>query len=112
VDFLGDTRPFKTYGRPHPGKLWSAAGVGIVRVEERLDTGIDELWSALTDIQRLARWYGMVEGDLRAGGRFRACVHASGWEGTGRVEECEPPAAFPGPVESRPAYRDLAAKVG
>ncbi len=32
-----------------------------------------------------------VEGDLRPGGEFRARFFASGWEGTGRVEVCEPP---------------------
>src|SRR5262249_38311 len=31
------------------------------------------------------------EGDLRLGGEYRARLHASGWEGTGRVEVCEPP---------------------
>jgi uncharacterized protein YndB with AHSA1/START domain len=31
-----------------------------------------------------------VEGDLRPGGEFRARF-TSGWEGTGRVEACEPP---------------------
>ena len=49
------------------------------------------MWSALTDPSRLARWYGEVEGDLRLGGEFRVRVFASGWEGTGRVEACEPP---------------------
>ena len=32
-----------------------------------------------------------MEGDLRVGGEFRAHVFLSGWEGTGRVESCEPP---------------------
>jgi len=32
-----------------------------------------------------------VEGDLRPGEDFRLLVHGSGWEGTGRVEACEPP---------------------
>src|SRR5215475_10397632 len=68
------------------GSLRSADGTGAVRVEDRYDTDIDDLWSALTDPGRLARWYGQVEGDLRLGGQFRARVLASGWEGTGRVE--------------------------
>ena len=76
------------------GNLRSAGGVGAIRIEDRFDTGIDEVWSALTDPQRLAHWYGEVEGDLQVGGEFRAHVHASGWEGTGRVEECERPRRF------------------
>ena len=55
-----------------------------------LDTDIGDVWSALTDPSRLARWYGEVEGDLRLGGQFRARLFASGWEGTGRVDAFEP----------------------
>ena len=73
------------------GSLRSADGKGVVRIEDRFDSGIDDLWPALTDPGRLARWLGEVEGDLRLGGEFRARFFASGWEGTGRVEACEPP---------------------
>ena len=73
------------------GSLHSVDGEGVVRMEDRLDTGIDDLWGALTDPDRLAHWYGEVEGDLRPGGEFRVRVLASGWEGAGRVEACEPP---------------------
>ena len=73
------------------GSLGSADGKGAVRMQDRFDTDIGDVWSALTDPSRLARWYGEVEGDLRAGGEFRVRVLASGWEGTGRVEACEPP---------------------
>ena len=73
------------------GSLRSDEGTGIARVEDRFDTPIDDLWSALTDPGRLARWLGEVEGTLRLGGEFRAHFFASGWHGTGRVEACEPP---------------------
>ena len=72
------------------GSLYSANGKGVVRMEDRFDTEIDDVWSALTDPSRLARWYGEVEGDLRLGGEYRVHLFASGWEGTGRVEACEP----------------------
>jgi uncharacterized protein YndB with AHSA1/START domain len=73
------------------GTLHTQDGKGVVRMEDRFDTAIDDLWSALTDPGRLARWLGEFEGDLRLGGEFRARFFASGWEGTGRVEVCEPP---------------------
>ena len=73
------------------GSLRSADGKGIVRMEDRFDTDIDDLWSALTDPGRLARWIGEVEGDLRLGGEFRTHFFASGAKSTGRVEACEPP---------------------
>jgi uncharacterized protein YndB with AHSA1/START domain len=73
------------------GTLGAASGTGIVRLEDSFDTDIDDLWSALTDPRRLARWLGEIDGDLREGGEFRARYFASGWEGTCRVEACEPP---------------------
>lgn len=73
------------------GSLRSAEGKGIVRLEDRFDTDIDDLWSALTDPRRLSRWIGEVEGELRLGGEIRTHFFASGAEGTGRVEACDPP---------------------
>jgi uncharacterized protein YndB with AHSA1/START domain len=73
------------------GSLRSADGKAVVRMEDRFDTDIDDVWSALTDPVRLARWLGEVEGDLRMGGEYRFHFYASGSEGTGRVEACEPP---------------------
>ena len=73
------------------GSLRSADGAGVVRIEDRFDTDIDNMWSALTDPGRLARWYGRVEGDLRPGGEFRLHVESADLDATGRVEACDPP---------------------
>jgi uncharacterized protein YndB with AHSA1/START domain len=73
------------------GILRSDAGIGTVRMEDRYDTNIEDLWSAITDPSRLARWLGDIDGDVRLGGEFRAHFFASGWEGTGLVKACEPP---------------------
>jgi uncharacterized protein YndB with AHSA1/START domain len=73
------------------GSLRSADGKGVVRIEDRYDTDIDDLWSAITDPARLARWLGRVEGDRRPGGEFRMYIESSDIESTGRVEACEPP---------------------
>jgi len=72
------------------GSLRSADGKGVVRMKDRFETAIDDLWSALTDPRRLAGWFAEVEGDLRPGGEFRARIFGSG-EATGRVDVCEPP---------------------
>ena len=37
------------------GRLRSADGHGIVRIEDRYDTDLHDLWTALTDPDRLAR---------------------------------------------------------
>jgi len=73
------------------GTLHSVEGKGVVRMRCRYETDIDDTWSALTDPQRLARWYGKVEGDLRVGGEYTAVISISGWDGRGRVEACAPP---------------------
>ena len=65
-------------------------GKGAVRMEDVYDTSAEDLWSALTDPDRLARWIAAVEGDLRVGGTFHARF-TSGWEGPGRVEICRQP---------------------
>ena len=46
------------------GSLRSVDGRGVVRLDDRFDTDIDDLWSAITDPARLAQWHARVEGDL------------------------------------------------
>jgi uncharacterized protein YndB with AHSA1/START domain len=72
------------------GLLRTADGKAVVRMEDRFQTGVDDVWSAITDPGRLARWIAQVDGDLRLGGTFQASF-TSGWEGPGRVDVCEPP---------------------
>ena len=73
------------------GGLRSEGGKGIVRLEDRYDADIDDLWSALTDPDRLSGWYGEAKGDLRPGGEFRVYLESDDWEGSGRIEACRPP---------------------
>jgi uncharacterized protein YndB with AHSA1/START domain len=72
------------------GTLHFVDGRGTVRMEDTYDTDIDDLWSALVDPSRLARWIADVTGDLSVGGGFRVSF-TSGWDGTGRVEVCDAP---------------------
>jgi uncharacterized protein YndB with AHSA1/START domain len=65
-------------------------GKGAVRMEALYDTSAEDLWSAVTDPGRLARWIAEVAGDLRVGGSFHARF-TSGWEGPGRVQICRQP---------------------
>src|SRR5258706_5811867 len=84
------TFPRTGAGNSLVGSLHAVDGKAVVRMEDRFSTKPDDLWSALTDPQRLARWIAKVEGDLRLGGEFRASF-TSGWEGPGRGDVCEPP---------------------
>ena len=72
------------------GSLHSVDGEGVVRMEDRFDTDIDDVWSAITDPSRLARWYGEVDGELSQGGEFRVRIALAG-ERRGQVEACDPP---------------------
>jgi uncharacterized protein YndB with AHSA1/START domain len=72
------------------GTLGAVDGKGTVRTSGRYDTDIEDLWSALTEPQRLAQWIAKVDGELRLGGEFEA-IFTSGWEGHCRVDVCEPP---------------------
>ena len=72
------------------GSLRAEDGAGVVRIEDRYDTDIEDLWSAITDPDRLARWFGEVDGELSQRGAFRVHIADAG-DRTGQVEACEPP---------------------
>lgn len=57
-----------------------------VLLRRSYDASVEDVWSALTDPDRLKRWFSPVEGDLRAGGSFQIEGNASG-----DILECEPP---------------------
>src|SRR6266511_2497717 len=63
---------------------------GAVRVEDVYNTDIDDLWSAVTDPDRLRRWIATVEGDFKVGGIVQT-LFTSTWEGPGRIDVCDPP---------------------
>lgn len=70
--------------RVHSGTDGDAVAV---RLERRYPAGTTDVWDALTDPERLARWFLPVTGDLRPGGRFRTEDNADG-----EILACEAPA--------------------
>jgi uncharacterized protein YndB with AHSA1/START domain len=52
-------------------------------------TGLEDLWDACTNPERIPRWFLPVSGELRADGRFQLKGNASG-----TIERCEPPTWF------------------
>ena len=72
------------------GSVRTAAGRGTVHVEDVYDTSVEDLWAAITEPERLARWIAQVSGDLHVGGDFRI-TFTSSWDGVGTVLACEPP---------------------
>jgi len=57
-----------------------------VLLRRSYDAEIDDVWSAVTDPERVRRWFLPLTGDLRAGGTF----HLEGNAG-GDILDCEPP---------------------
>jgi uncharacterized protein YndB with AHSA1/START domain len=50
------------------------------------DTGVEDLWDACTNPERIPRWFLPVSGDLTLGGRYSLEGNASG-----TIERCDPP---------------------
>lgn len=57
-----------------------------LRLRRVYDAAIEDVWSACTDPERLGRWLGQVEGDLRVGGTFQLKDNAGG-----EILRCEEP---------------------
>jgi len=58
------------------------------------DTDAADLWDAVTDPERLSRWFAPVSGNLELGGRFHVEGNASG-----TITACEPGRGFAGTWE-------------
>lgn len=57
--------------------------------EQTYPTDIDDLWNAVTDPDRIGRWFLPVSGDLREGGQYRVEGNANG-----TVLSCDPPRGY------------------
>jgi uncharacterized protein YndB with AHSA1/START domain len=67
-----------------------AAGEGrTIRMERTYDAPIEDAWDALTDPDRISRWFLPISGDLHVGGRYQLEGNAGG-----EIVACEPPHRF------------------
>src|SRR4051794_35368833 len=64
----------------------NGASVRLLSVRRRYAAEPAEVWSALTEPDRIGRWIAPVTGDLEVGGRYQLENQAGG-----TVEACEPP---------------------
>ena len=60
-----------------------------VTLERLYDTTADDLWDAVTNPERLPRWFSPVSGDLKLGGRYQIQGNAGG-----TITACEAPSAL------------------
>lgn len=69
------------------GEAAVATGAGrSVLLRRSYDSPIADVWSACTSRDRLARWFGQVDGDLQLGGSFQVKDNAGG-----EIIACEEP---------------------
>ena len=58
----------------------------VVHASRSYNTTVDDLWDAVTNGERIPRWFLPISGDLKLGGRYRLEGNASG-----QILRCEPP---------------------
>jgi uncharacterized protein YndB with AHSA1/START domain len=58
----------------------------VVVASRTYDTDIHELWDALTNAERIPRWFLPISGELKLGGKYQLQDNASG-----TITRCEPP---------------------
>ena len=58
----------------------------VIVASRTYDTSVDDLWDALTNGERIPRWFLPISGDLRLGGRYQFEGNAGG-----EITACEPP---------------------
>ena len=57
-----------------------------VRLRRKYDAAIDDVWDALTNPERIGRWFLPISGDYRLGGRYQFEGNAGG-----EIRECQRP---------------------
>lgn len=66
-----------------------AGAARVVRLEREYDAAIDEVWDAVTNPDRIGRWFLPISGDYRVGGRYQLEGNAGG-----EIVSCERPNRF------------------
>ncbi|MDD9371910.1 MAG: SRPBCC family protein, partial [Acidimicrobiales bacterium] len=63
-----------------------AGAAKVVTIDREYPAEVEDVWDALTDPERIARWFLPVTGDLRLGGTYQLEGNAGG-----EIRACEPP---------------------
>ena len=61
----------------------------VLTISRTYPTDVEDLWDALTSIERIPRWFLPITGGLREGGHYQLEGNAGG-----TVQRCEPPKSF------------------
>ncbi len=83
------TSHISTVRRALTGRTLEAGEAKVSTISQVYDTGLDELWEAVTTPERIARWFAPVSGELKEGGHYQIEGNASG-----TVTSCERPRSY------------------
>ncbi|MET8150954.1 SRPBCC family protein [Actinoplanes sp. NPDC049668] len=61
----------------------------ISTISQVYDTGIDDLWDAVTSAERIPRWFMPISGELREGGKYQLEGNAGG-----TISRCDAPNGY------------------
>lgn len=61
----------------------------VVSGSATYDTDLNDLWDAVTNPERIPRWFLPISGDLKTGGQYQLEGNAGG-----KITRCDPPEAF------------------
>lgn len=86
IDIINEVNAIHRQVARQPG---SAGEEVAVLVRRSYQAEVEEIWSALTEPERLARWFSPVTGEFKVGGSYQIQGNAGG-----EVLECEPPTYF------------------
>ena len=67
--------------REHQGRA-----ARVLTAEQTYPAAVEDVWDAITNPERLPRWFLPVQGDLRVGGRYQLVGNAGG-----TIERCDAP---------------------
>jgi uncharacterized protein YndB with AHSA1/START domain len=72
------------------GSRTLAAGEArTVTITRQYRAPVEDVWDAVTNAERIPRWFLPISGDLRVGGRYQLEGNAGG-----TIERCDPPLSF------------------
>jgi uncharacterized protein YndB with AHSA1/START domain len=79
----------KTVARRLKSGVAQTGDAHVVTVSQSYDTDARDLWDAVTNVERIPRWFLPISGELKVGGSYQLEGHAGG-----QVLTCDPPGNF------------------
>ncbi|NLU80942.1 hypothetical protein HCA58_21820 [Micromonospora sp. HNM0581] len=79
----------KTIHREVDAEDTDAGRSRTVKLSRTFAAPVDDIWDAITNPERLARWFYPISGDLRVGGKYALDGNASG-----EIMKCDKPSAL------------------